>query len=135
VLEAPLLQLVYVIDLSTLIHGEHLSLEAVAHSIGFAPTEECQIFLATQTLDEARHLEVFTRRLSDLGLDRARRETLLARFHTASVQKFHDLVRENLDKRDFLGATIALNVSLEGLAYPVYRYETPSLLGLASIRG
>jgi len=55
--------MVYTIDLCTFIHGERISLEVVSTAIGFAPSEECAIFLATQSLDEARHLEVFTQRL------------------------------------------------------------------------
>jgi hypothetical protein len=120
----PLLQMVYTIDLCTFIHGERISLEAVSSAIGFAPSEECAIFLATQALDEARHLEVFTQRLYGIGLDREKKNSLVERFNTKGVKRFHDLIREYLDKKDFLASTIAMNVILEGLAYPIYRYET-----------
>jgi ribonucleotide reductase beta subunit family protein with ferritin-like domain len=121
VLDDPVLRLVYMIDLASFIQGEKISLEAVANAMTFAPDEECMIFLSTQALDEARHLESFTARLK--ALDVADRDKVVSQFTSAKVVKLHDLVKEQISKRDFLSVIIALNVILEGLAYPTYKYE------------
>ena len=48
--------------------GETAALEGASGMIGFAPNRQAKIFLATQVVDEARHLEVLLHRLSDLGV-------------------------------------------------------------------
>jgi hypothetical protein len=48
--------------------GERCALAASAGLIGCAPDEPSKRFLATQTLDEARHVEIFSQRLFDLGV-------------------------------------------------------------------
>ena len=40
------------------------------------------------------------------------------------MQKFYDLIAEQVDRRDFAAAMLSHNVILEGMAYPVYRYES-----------
>jgi hypothetical protein len=39
------------------------------------------------------------------------------------MRAFYDLILEQVDKRDFYSASLAQNLTLEGLAYPLYRYE------------
>jgi hypothetical protein len=51
-----------------LVAGERCALAASAGPIGCAPDEPSKRFLATQTLDEARHVEIFSQRLYDLGV-------------------------------------------------------------------
>lgn len=123
VMEDDFLKMAYMLDLGTFVHGEEIALYACSAAINFAPDEKCQSFLATQVLDEARHREVFNRRLDDIGLSKLEKATLLDRCMTPSVRAFHDLVKEQVDKKDFMAATIALNLILEGMAYPVYSYE------------
>ena len=48
--------------------GETAALEGAGALIRSAPSRLEKVFLATQTVDEGRHLEVFARRLSDLGV-------------------------------------------------------------------
>ncbi len=58
------------IDLTVqLVAGERCALAASSGLINAAPDEGSKRFLATQTLDEARHVEIFTHRLLDLGVD------------------------------------------------------------------
>lgn len=121
--EDPLLRQVCLIDLATFVINEKVAVDATSASVRFAPDEEAQKFSATQVLDEARHLEVFTNRIHKLGLDKTQKDTLLSRYTTPEMQKFHDLIYEQVDKQDFLATTIALNVILEGLAAPLYKYE------------
>lgn len=120
----PLLRQVYLIDLATFIASERVSVDSVSSSIRFAPDDRCRIYLATQALDEARHYEVFCKRVEALGIDESQREKLVKRYTTPAMRRFHDLIYEQVDKSDFLGSTIALNFILEGMAYPVYRYES-----------
>ena len=48
--------------------GETAALEASSGMIGYAPSRAIKIFLATQVVDEGRHLEVFLHRLRELGV-------------------------------------------------------------------
>jgi hypothetical protein len=48
--------------------GETAALEGASGLIGFAPNRQSKIFLATQVVDEARHLEVLLHRLTELGV-------------------------------------------------------------------
>ncbi len=49
-----------------LIAGERCALAASSGLVNLAPDFESKRFLATQTLDEARHVEIFTQRLFEL---------------------------------------------------------------------
>jgi hypothetical protein len=98
-------------------------MQAVAGMIGFAPDEATQIHLSTQVLDEARHYEVFCRRLADFGLTPEQRKRLEKQVTTKAMRSFYDLILEQVDKRDFIAAALAQNITLEGMAYPIYRYE------------
>ena len=55
-----------------LVVGERCALAASSGLINAAPDEASKRFLATQTLDEARHVEIFTQRLYDLGVKKER---------------------------------------------------------------
>ena len=55
-----------------LVVGERCALAASSGLINAAPDEASKRFLATQTLDEARHVEIFTHRLYDLGVTQGR---------------------------------------------------------------
>ena len=57
-----------------LVLGERCALAASSGLINAAPDEASKRFLATQTLDEARHVEVFTQRLFDLGVKKGELE-------------------------------------------------------------
>jgi DnaJ-domain-containing protein 1 len=121
--EDPLLRQIYLLDIASFITAERTSLQAVSGMIGCAPDEPTQIHLSTQVLDEARHYEVFCRRLADFGITPAQREQLERQVVTKAMRGFYDLILEQVDKRDFIGASLAQNITMEGMAYPIYRYE------------
>jgi hypothetical protein len=121
--EDPLLRKVYELDVALFIGAEETSYKAVAAMIGFAPDEASQIQLGTQVMDECRHFEVFSRRLADFGVTPQRRRQLVDRYTTKSLKQFYELILEQVDKRDFYAASLAQNLTLEGMAYPLYRYE------------
>ena len=121
--EDPLLRQIYLLDLATFVTAEHTSVMAVSGMVKLAPDEVSQVHLSTQVLDEARHYEVFCRRLADFGITPEKRKTLTAQVTTPAMRRFYDLIHEQVDKGDFIASSLAQNITLEGMAYPVYRYE------------
>lgn len=122
--EDPLVNMICKMDLATFLIAERHSVKSAAEMSLLAPDETSRIFLATQVMDEARHYEIFCKRLADLGVTPAQRDKLIAQYTTPPLRKFFDLLDEQLDKNDFDGAVIGHNLILEGMAYPIYRYET-----------
>jgi 1,2-phenylacetyl-CoA epoxidase catalytic subunit len=119
----PLLNQIYKLDIATFLTAEKLSVDGISRMVSMAPDEASRVFMATQALDEARHFEVFSRRLADFGVGPAERNGLMARVTTPQMKTFYDLISEQVDRKDYVAALIAHNVILEGMAYPVYRYE------------
>ena len=101
--------------------GEIAALEASSGMIRFAPDRHAQIFLATQTVDEARHLEVFLHRLAQLGVSDPKAE-IEARANR-NLLKFKDRLLEFVDARDWEAAVFAQNVILECMEYTVFRHH------------
>ncbi len=122
-LEDPLLNKVYLIDLALFVSAEKTSADAVAGMMKIAPDEQSYLYLATQVLDESRHYEVFCRRIADLGIQPEKRADLVKNYTTPGMRKIYDLILEQVDKGDFYAASVAQNLILEGMAYPIYRYE------------
>lgn len=121
--EDKLLRKVYLLDVALFVGAERTSYRAVAGMMRFAPDEASEIHLGTQVLDECRHFEVFCHRISKMGLSVEQREKLISDYTPPALSKFYDLILEQVDKKDFVAASIAQNLILEGMAYPVYRYE------------
>ncbi len=119
----PLLMRIYQIDIATFLTAERISMINISKMVSQAPDEASQVFLATQALDEARHYEVFCKRLADFAVAPEERDRLIRQVTTPQMQNFYDLIDEQVDKGDFASALLAHNVVLEGMAYPVYRYE------------
>ncbi|GAB1255547.1 ribonucleotide-diphosphate reductase subunit beta [Aurantivibrio plasticivorans] len=123
VMTDPLLNQVCKTDLAVFLTAEKVSMNNLCQMVSFAPDEASQVFLATQSLDEARHYEVFCRRLADLGVKPEEREQMVKDMTMPKMQQFYDLINEQVDKKAFIPALLAHNVVLEGMVYPFYRYE------------
>ena len=121
--EDPLLRQVYLMDIALFIGAERTSYLAVSGMMGCAPDELAQMQLGTQVFDECRHYEVFCKRMADMGVTPDKRTALIERYTTPALRSFYDLILEQVDKKDFHAASIAQNLVMEGMAYPVYRYE------------
>lgn len=119
----PLIQEIHKIDVATFLTAEHISVEGISRLVSMAPDEASRLFLATQTIDEARHYEVFCRRMADVGVSPAERLAMVGRVTTRELRTFYDLIREQVDRGDLVSAMVAHNIVLEGMAYPIYRYE------------
>jgi hypothetical protein len=103
-----------------LVAGERCALAASSGLINAAPDEASKRFLATQTLDEARHVEIFTRRLFDLGVKPAELEDCIQQRANPNLVRFAELLLEKVDKKDFVAGVVGQNIVLEGMAFNVF---------------
>lgn len=103
-----------------LVVGERCALAASSGLINAAPDEASKRFLATQTLDEARHTEVFTQRLYDLGVKKTDLESTIRDLANPNLARFAELLLEKVDKKDFVAGVVGQNVILEGMAFNVF---------------
>jgi 1,2-phenylacetyl-CoA epoxidase catalytic subunit len=103
-----------------LVAGERCALAASSGLINAAPDEPSKHFLATQTLDEARHVEIFSQRLFDLGVKKEELDDVVARYANPNLVKFAELLLEKVDKRDFVAGVVGQNIVLEGMAFTVF---------------
>jgi hypothetical protein len=103
-----------------LVVGERCALAASSGLINAAPDEASKRFLATQTIDEARHVEIFTHRLYGLGVKKADLESTLRQHVNPNLMHFAELLLEKVDKKDFVAGVVGQNVVLEGMAFSVF---------------
>ncbi|MEZ5281558.1 MAG: long-chain fatty aldehyde decarbonylase [Acidimicrobiales bacterium] len=103
-----------------LVVGERAALAASSGLINAAPDYASKRFLATQTLDEARHVEIFTQRLYDLGVKKDDLETTIAHFANPNLVKFAEVLLEKVEAGDFLAGVVGQNIVLEGMAFTVF---------------
>lgn len=103
-----------------LVVGERCALSASSGLINAAPDEASKRFLATQTLDEARHVEIFTQRLYDLGVKKENLESTIREFANPNLVKFAEVLLDKVDKKDFIAGVVGQNIVLEGMAFSVF---------------
>ncbi len=103
-----------------LLVGERAALAASSGLINAAPDHPSKRFLATQTLDEARHVEIFTHRLYDLGVKKSELEDTVAQHANPHLVKFAEILLEKVDRGDFVAGVVGQNIVLEGLAFSVF---------------
>lgn len=98
--------------------GETAALEGASGMVGFAPNRQQKIFLATQVVDEARHLEVLLHRLRELGVADPGPE--IARRANRSLLDFKSRLLELVGSKDWEAAVFAQNVILECMEFTVF---------------
>jgi rubrerythrin len=103
-----------------LVVGERAALAASSGLVNAAPDHPSKRFLATQTLDEARHVEIFTQRLYDLGVKKNELEEVIKHHANPHLVKFAEILLEKVDKGDFVAGVVGQNIVLEGLAFSVF---------------
>ncbi len=103
-----------------LVVGERCALAASSGLINAAPDEASKRFLATQTFDEARHVEIFTQRLYDLGVPRDELETTISTYANPNLVRFAEVLLEKVDRKDFIAGVVGQNIVLEGMAFSVF---------------
>jgi len=99
--------------------GELAALEGASGLINFAPNRTAKIFLATQAVDEARHLEVIFHRLMQLGVADPEKE--IERRSARSLVQFKKRLLELVNGRDWEAALFAQNVILEAMEFTVFQ--------------
>ena len=92
-----------------LVVGERCALAASSGLINAAPDEGSKRSLATQTLDEARHVEVFTQRLYDLGVKKNELEDTIKQLANPNLVHFAEVLLEKVDKKDFVAGAMHIN--------------------------
>jgi hypothetical protein len=110
-----------------LVVGERCALAASSGLINAAPDQGSKHFLATQTLDEARHVEIFTQRLHDLGIKKNDLESVISRYANPNLVKFAEVLLEKVDKKDFVAGVVGQNIVLEGMAFSVFEMLRASM--------
>lgn len=101
--------------------GETAALEASSGLVRLAANNTSQIFMATQVADEARHVEVFRRRLEDLGVDDV--DAVIADRANPELQVFRRHLLAFVDAGDWDLAVFAQNVLLETMEDTVFRFH------------
>jgi 1,2-phenylacetyl-CoA epoxidase catalytic subunit len=113
-----------VATLSTYCVGEVAALDGASGMIAFAPNRQAKIFLATQAVDEARHLEVMLHRLAELGVTDVERE-----FETRANRNllaFRKRLREFVEAKDWEASLFAQNVILESMEFAAFHSHMQS---------
>jgi 1,2-phenylacetyl-CoA epoxidase catalytic subunit len=103
-----------------LVVGEQCALAASSGLVNAAPDRPSKLFLATQTLDEARHVEIFVQRLYDLGVKPADLESTIRAYANPNLVKFAEVLLEKVDRHDFVAGVVGQNIVLEGMAFSVF---------------
>jgi len=99
--------------------GETAALEGASGLIAVAPNRQAKIFLATQVVDEGRHLEVLLHRMRELGV--ARPEEEVERRASRSLRVFRRKLLDLVAGKDWEAAIFAQNVILESLEFAVFQ--------------
>ncbi len=97
VLEDPVFREQAIRTTTQLIVGERCALAASSGLVGCAPDPASQCFLATQTLDEARHVEIFTQRLLDLGVKKREIEDVIVQHANPNLVNFAEVLLVKVD--------------------------------------
>jgi hypothetical protein len=124
ILGSPPLAEVHRLDLALFVVFEEASLRVSGALTRLAPTLDAISFAAQQTLDEARHHEMFRNRLelasvaSDIRIEGTTEAILIP-----PLRRFMERCYEVVDGGSFIEAMVLMNLVLEGMAHPLYSYE------------
>ncbi len=99
--------------------GEEAALDASSALARLAPNRECKIFLATQAVDEARHLEAILYRMRELGVTDP--DTEIPRRAHPTILEFADRLVQLVDAREWEAGVFMQNVVLESMEFATFR--------------
>lgn len=103
-----------------LLVAERCALAAAAGLINAAPWESCKRYLATQVLDEARHVEVFTERLYELGVEPGELDDKIHEYAHPDLLGLSELVLERVHRGDVLAGLVGQGIVLDEIAAATY---------------
>lgn len=95
--------------LSNFLHGEQGALMVAAQLVNAVPHTDAKFYAATQTMDEARHVEVFARYINKLDEVRP------------IAKPLKDVLDETLRTDDWLKKLVGMQIVVEGLALYSFR--------------
>ncbi|HUO04294.1 MAG TPA: ferritin-like domain-containing protein [Candidatus Binataceae bacterium] len=98
-----------VFRLSNFLHGEQGALMVAAQLVNATPHTDAKFYAATQTMDEARHVEVFARYIEKLG-----------QIRPISPNLKH-ILDSTLETGDWLKKLVGMQIVVEGLALYSFR--------------
>jgi hypothetical protein len=113
---------VHRLDLCLFVVFEEAALRVSGALARHAPTAETLTFSAQQALDEARHYEVFSRRLA-ASVAASGGSARVQDIVVPPLRRFLDLSYETADRGTFVEGLVLMNLVLEGMAHPLYGYE------------
>lgn len=115
---------VHRLDLSLFVVFEEAALRISGALTRSAPNEDALNFSAQQTLDEARHREIFWQRLSDSCQASGQAQAVISEaILTPPLRRFLEHCYEVVDSGEFIEGLVLMNLVFEGMAYPLYAYE------------
>ena len=124
VVESPPLAEVHRLDLALFVVFEEAALRVSGALTRLAPTQDALSFAAQQTMDEARHHEMFRRRLTAASAAAGLDDTAAtAPILIPPLRSFIDRCYEVADGGSFIEGMVLMNLVLEGMAHPLYAYE------------
>ena len=103
-----------------LLVAERCALAATAGLINAAPWESCKRYLATQVLDEARHVEIFTERLYELGVEPVELDDRILEYAHPDLLGLSELVLERVHRGDVLAGLVGQGIVLDEIAAATY---------------
>lgn len=115
---------VHRLDLSLFVVFEEAALRVSGALTRRAPTVDALNFCAQQTIDEARHTEVFRRRYAQARAAAGLPPTQgLEGILIPPLKRFLDHCYEVADRGSFIEGLTLINLVLEGMAFSLYAYE------------
>jgi hypothetical protein len=115
---------VHRLDLSLFVIFEEAALRVSGALTRRAPTMAAMQFAAQQTLDEARHHEVFLTRLGvSCGLGPGALPAVSEEIMIPPLRRFLERSYEVVDRGEFVEGLTLMNLIFEGMSYPLYAYE------------
>jgi hypothetical protein len=122
--ESPALSRVHRLDLSLFVIFEEAALRVSGALTRSAPSLDTVRFAAQQTIDEARHYEIFRNRLLDsCRVAGASEVTVGEEIMIPPLRRFINHCYEIVDRGDFVEGLTLMNLVFEGMAYPLYAHE------------
>jgi hypothetical protein len=107
--------------------AERCSLAATAGLINATPWESCKRYLATQVLDEARHVEIFTNRLYELGVEQADLEAIILQHAHPDLLGLSEIVLAEVRAGDLLAGLVGQGIVLDEFLVTIYEMLAASV--------
>lgn len=120
VLEDPDLLEISVDQTCHLAYVEWITLDTVSGLIPICPDRRQKTFLATQVLDEARHIEIYEHRLYEYGVKPEDKDSVIKSRVNKNLVEFWGVMNQLVDNKDYVGTIFCQHVVLEAVGFSVF---------------